>query len=572
MPRRLAHVFATCIILALCLLFSAACSRSTPTPLPVLTPTLTPAATPTAAPLPSATPTVSQNIVLRIGWLGTCDPLTPFADRPSGMDLILSLIYDRLIYHELDNSFAPALARNWTSPDGGTTWILNLVSDAVAHDGLPLTAQDVAFTLGLYQGHPEFSYYGSQIPAMRKIQVTGPYSLSIALERPVGNIEALLYWIPLLPQRVWAGVDVSGATIIDEKKLVGSGPFVFVEHQPGQQITLAANEKYWMGRPKVDRVVFKTYPSADALTEALKSGEADLILQVPVQRMAELRAAPTVQVVSGPQLHLRTLLFNASEESHSTGHPALRDPQVRLAIAHAIDRQQLIDLVFLGQAMPGLSVVPPALHRWFNARLVASPFDLDEASRILDEAGYADKDGDGVLETPDGSTPLALRLFIPSDSTTSPREAEMIGNWLRQIGLKVNLAVLDPEALQATCCPACDYDMILWQQSSSTDPGFSLSTLTTAQIPSGVNKTGYSDPLYDALYKQQATIVNQTERRQIVWRMQEMALDQRPCLVLYYDLAIQAFRKDRFRNWLFVPNGLLSLADERSLLQVEPLR
>jgi peptide/nickel transport system substrate-binding protein len=114
--------------------------------------------------------------------------------------------------------------------------------------------------------------------------------------------------------------------------------------------------------------------------------------------------------------------------------------------------------------------------------------------------------------------------------------------------------------------------MILWQQASSTDPGFSLGTLTTAQIPSGINKTGYSNPLYDALYNQQATMVNQGERRQIVWRMQEIALDQRPYLVLCYDLAVQAFRKDRFRNWLFVPNGLLSLADERSLLQVEPIR
>jgi len=579
MQERIAHT--TWIILALCLLVPAACSRGTPTPLRASTPTLpplyTPTATlqadvtPTAAPQPSVTPTSSPGVALRIGWLGTSDPLTPFADRPSGMDLILSLIYDRLIYPELDNSFSPAFATNWTSLDDGRTWILNLVSDALAHDGQPLTAQDVAFTIGLYQGHPEFDYYGSQTPKIEKIEVTGPYSLSIVLERPVGNIEALLHWIPLLPERVWAGIDLS-SIIVEKEQLVGSGPFSLVEHHPGQEITLAANEKYWMGRPRVDRVVFKVYANADALADALRSGEADLILQVPLSRIAELRANTAVQVVSGPQLHLRTLLFNSSEESHSTGHPALRDPRVRLAIGRAIDKQQLVDLAFLGYAMPGLSIVPPVLHRWFNARLLASPFDLDEAIRILNEAGYTDRNADGVLEMPDSATPLALRLFIPSDSSTGPREAEMIGNWLRQIGIRVNLTVLDPEALKATCCPACDYDMILWQQSSSMDPGFSLSTLTTPEILSGINKTGYSNPLYDALYNQQATMVNQSERRQIVWQMQEIALEQLPCLVLCYDLAVQAFRKDRFHNWLFVPNGRLSLADERSLLQVEPVR
>jgi peptide/nickel transport system substrate-binding protein len=172
---------------------------------------------------------------------------------------------------------------------------------------------------------------------------------------------------------------------------------------------------------------------------------------------------------------------------------------------------------------------------------------------------------------PGSSEALDVRLFLPAGTATGGREAEMISNWLRQIGIKVSPQTLGPDALKAACCPTFDYDMILWDQDGGPDPGFLLSTLTTAQIDSGLNETGYSNPAYDTLYEQQAIAVDQEQRGQLVQQMQQIAFTDRPFIVLYYDVAVQAFRKDRFQNWLFVPGGILSLADVRSLLQVEPV-
>lgn len=578
------------------------CTEPTPTPLPPATPTITstptesvavvtstptesvavvtstptePAptdtATPTLEPEVEVTPTPAYTVTLRIGWLGTPDPLRPFAERPTNADMIFSLLYDRLIYHALDNTYAPALAKGWGSPDGGKTWAFSLQPDVKTHDGQPFTAEDVAFTLELYQEHPKFSFYGGQTPPIEKIEATGANTVTVTMIRPLGNVEALFHWMPLLPKRIWETLETAATTDIDGAKAIGSGPFTWKEYQPAQRITLAANREYWMGAPKIDAVTFQTYPDADALVAALQGGEVDLITEVPAHWITDLRSDANVQVVSGPQVRLNHLLFNVSNETQSTGHAALKDPQVRLAIAHAIDKQQLIDLVLLGHGMPGLSIIPPALHQWFSQGIQDVMFDLDEARQILESAGYSDTDNDSWREMPGSTESLDFRLFIPSDSATGTGAAEMLSNWLRQIGIKVTIQTLAPDVLKAACCPAFDYDMMIWERDGGPDPGFFLSTLSTAGIDTGLNETGYSNPAYDALYELQAMAVDQEQRRQMVRELQQIAFNDRPCIVLYYDLAVQAFRKDRFQNWLFVPNGILSLADERSLLQVEPV-
>ncbi len=575
-------------ILMYVLLFTG-CTKATPVPAltgtPTVTGTLAPIAppavtlvptespvtpTPTLEPQAGTIPTPAYTVTLRIGWLEAPAPLNPFAEQPSQADTILALIYDRLIYRTLDNVYAPAFAKGWTSPDSGKTWVFSLQPDVKTHDGQPFTAQDVAFTLQLYQGYPQFSYYGGYTTVVQKIEATDSSTLVITVTRPVGNIEALVHWIPLLPKHIWETREISRAAEMDQGKWIGTGPFIMEEYRPGERVTLSANKGYWMGTPKVDAVTFRTYPNADALVRALKSGEVDLITAVPAHLINDLKADPRIQVLSGPQIHVRSLLFNVCNKAQSTGHPALRDPQVRLAIAHAVDKQQIIDLTLQGQGMHGLSIIPPALHKWFNPGIQDVEFDLQKAQEILDSAAYTDSNDDGLREMPGSSRPLDFRLSIPSDSGTDSRAAEMIGNWLRQIGIKVTPQTVGAETLKAARCPACDYDMLLWEQDGGPDPGWLLSTLTTAQVETGINQTGYSNALYDALYEQQANAIDQEQRRQIVWRMQEIAFNDRPCIVLYYALAVQAYRRDRFDNWLFIPNGNLSLTDERSLLQVKP--
>jgi peptide/nickel transport system substrate-binding protein len=140
-----------------------------------------------------------------------------------------------------------------------------------------------------------------------------------------------------------------------------------------------------------------------------------------------------------------------------------------------------------------------------------------------------------------------------------------------QIGIRVELQALDPDALTAVCCPTFDFDIILWGWGSDPDPGFLLSVMTTDEIPTGNSETAYSNPEYDDLYTQQATELESERRQEIVWQMQEIVHRDIPYIISYYAQSVQAFRTDRFTGWI-TDRDKVALEDVSSLVVIEPVR
>jgi peptide/nickel transport system substrate-binding protein len=251
-------------------------------------------------------------------------------------------------------------------------------------------------------------------------------------------------------------------------------------------------------------------------------------------------------------------------------HPALLDRNVRLALAHATDKQQIIDVVLLGLGSPGRTLIPDSLGVWYNDAIEDYPFDMAKANQILDDAGYLDSDGDGVRDMPDGSQPLTFRMYYPSDSTTAPRMAEILNGLWAQAGVKTEIQALDPDALTSVCCPAFDFDVILWGWGSDPDPGYLLSVMTTEEIPTGNSETGYANPTYDELFGQQATELDSARRKEIIWEMQQIVFDDVVYIIPFYAQNVQAYRTDRFQGWI-TDAGKVELSDVTSLVVVEPV-
>ena len=244
---------------------------------------------------------------------------------------------------------------------------------------------------------------------------------------------------------------------------------------------------------------------------------------------------------------------------------------MRQALAHATDKQQIIDVVLLGLGNPGLTLVPDSFAQFYNNQIEDYAFDLDLATQILDDAGYADTDGDGVREMPGGGEPLSFRLNWPSDSTNLPRMAEILASSWSQVGVQTEQAALDPDTLTSICCPTFDYDVILWGWGSDPDPGFLLSVMTTDEIPSGNSESGYSNAEYDELYTQQQTTLDPDQRAAIIRQMQEIAHRDTPYIIPYYAQAVQAYRTDRFTGWI-TDAGKVSLEDLTSMTVIEPVK
>ncbi|NPV55434.1 MAG: ABC transporter substrate-binding protein [Anaerolineae bacterium] len=517
--------------------------------------------------------------VLRIGWAGSPDTLNPGAALLAESFVIYELAYSALVDLQLDGTYSPDLAESWTVSDDGLVWTFTIRDGVKFSDGTPLTARDVVFTFEFYQAHEEFPYMNGYTYAFDTVEAPDDRTVVLTLTTPAPNLESQIVFLYILPEHIWKDhAEGQAASEFENLEMVGSGPFIMKDYRQGEYVHLEANRDFYLSPPKVDEVVFQTFSNLDALVQAIKTGQVDMITEMPNTAVATLQEAPDVRVVTGPPLapDITDIVFNVTEpqdcpeDGACTGHPALRDKTVRQALAYATNKQELVDIVLLGLGTPGLTLIPDSLGVWYNQTIQDFPFDLATANRMLDDAGYLDSDGDGVRDMPDGSRSLTFRLNWPSDSTVAPRLAELLAKTWADAGVQLELQALDPDALSSICCPTFDYDVIIWGWGSDPDPSFLLSVMTSYEIPSGMSETGYNNPEYDALFDEQNVTMNPQLRQEIIWRMQEIVHDDAIYIIPFYSKAVQAYRTDRFTGWI-TNQPKLALEDVTSLVVVEPV-
>lgn len=518
----------------------------------------------------------SQPSTLRIGWAGSPDTLNPGMAVLSESYAIFGLVYDAMYALQLDGTFKLVLAESMNVSDDGLVYTYKIRDDVKFHDGQPLTAEDVVFSYNLYQTTEDYPWMGDYTAYFETMEATDNNEVVITLSEAIPNIDAQLVFLYVLPKHVW---ESQSGSEYDNLTMIGSGPFKMVEYKQNEFVHLAANEEYFAEPPKVDEVIFQTFENQDALVQAIKTGQVDMITEMPNTAVAGLREDANIEVVTGAPFspEVTDIIINQVTPENCppgdglcTGHPALLDRNVRLALAHATDKQKIIDVILLGLGTPGTTLIPEGLGFWYNSNLQDYAFDVAQANQILDDAGYLDTDGDGVREMPDGSRPLTFRLNWPSDSIDAPRTAELLSEMWGEVGVTVEAQAMDPDALTAACCPAFDFDIMIWGWGSDPDPNLLLSVMTTAEIPSGSSESGYSNPEYDDLFAQQATELDQTKRKEIVWQMQQIVHDDVVYIIPYYPQNVQAYRKDRFTGWITnMPK--VELYDVTSLMVVTPV-
>jgi len=523
--------------------------------------------------------TGSEATTVRVGWPGSPDSLNPGVGILTEAYAVYELVYDSLYQEEPDGTFTLDVAESADVSPDGKTWTFKIRPDQTWHDGEPLTAKDVAFTLNLNKAHDDFPYLHPYTEHFESVEATDDSTVVIKLDTPIPNMESQLIYQYILPEHIWGKLEGTAATEFENTEMIGSGPFQMVEYRQNEFVHLKAFPNNHRFHPKVTDVVFQTFENQDALVQAIKTGQVDMITEMPSTAIAGLSTAENIKVVNGPPMapYVTDIIFNQvapencpPDDGKCTGHPALRDRNVRLALAHATDKNKIIQVVKLGFATPGLTLIPDGLKQWYNSDLKDYEYDPAAANKILDDAGYKDTDGDGIRQMPDGSNPLNFRMNWPSDSTTGGRMAELLNDMWKQVGVGTQLQAVDPDALTAACCPAFDFDVMLWGWGSDPDPSGLLAVMTTDEIPTGSSETGYSNPEYDALYEQQSVELDRAKRIEMVKHMQQIVHDDVVYVNPFYEQAVQAYRTDRFKGWLVT--GRIAMEDVSSLAIVEPVQ
>ena len=530
----------------------------------------------------TAAPTPEPPAVARIGYGGSPDTLNPGTAVLTEAYTIFALVYDALYTYNLDGTYSLGLAESVDRSADGLTYTYKIRSGIKFHDGQPLTARDVAFTYNLNKAHAEYPYMNPYTASMESITAPDDTTVVIRLNAVIPNIESQLVFQYVLPAHVWQAHAAGAAAVeFENETLIGSGPFKLLEYKQGEFVRLGANKQHFSRPPKVDEVIFQTIGNPDALVQAVSTGQVDMITELPNAAAEKLGKAPNVKVVSAAPFApaVSDIIFNQAtsascpSKSACTGNVALQDRQVRVALAHATNKQQLIDVLLLGKGTPGLTLIPNGLGMWFNNSLQDYEYNPAKANKILDDAGYV-YDGEircAVLDCPYGSPIMNFRMYWPSDSVDAPRMAELLAGMWKEIGVGLYPQAIDPDALTALCCPAFDFDIMLWGWGSDPDPNLLLNVMRTESIATGSSETGYSNARYDALYEQQSVELDLKKRQALVWEMQRQVHEDAVYIIPYYEMQVQAVRTDRFTGWI-VDQNKLDLSDVSSLVNITPVK
>jgi peptide/nickel transport system substrate-binding protein len=502
--------------------------------------------------------------ILRLGWTNDPDSLNPFIGLESSSYEIWALNYDLLVgFRASDLATVPGigLATGWETSTDGKVWTFTITDKARWQDGEPLTASDVAFTYN-YVIDNDMGLFIDYVQFITKVEATDPTHIVFTCSKPKANMLGL--WIPILPEHVWSKIKPADAekSFKNPPPIVGSGPFQTVEVKKGSFVRMVANKDYWKGAPKIDEVIFQTYQNQDTMAQDLKTGAIQSGWNIPSAQYAPLDSEPDLTSIRAVTIGYNQLNFNCADKKDypkSTGNPVLTDPAFRKALQWAIDKEKIVAIAYSGNAAPADTIVTrdyysdSADYHWTPPAGEAYTFDLEKAKAALDAAGYKDTNGDGIRDY--RGKPIKLRLFARAESPENQNSGKLITGWLNDIGLDIDLQVLDDGAITDKEFAyegdefAPDFDMALWGWGGDVDPNFILSIMTTGQIESW-SDCNWSDAEYDELFLEQQTTIDLQERIDIVRRMQQIVYDESPYIPLVYPLDLENANTGKWTGWV----------------------
>lgn len=456
---------------------------------------------------------------------------TPFGYvRGPGM-IKAGLVFDTLLWRDADGETIPWLAESWEVADDGLTWRFDLREGARWHDGEPLTAADVAFTHDYVTDGPGAAagvpHVGRVLGApIAEVTAEDERTVVVELDEPMASFEtdvAGLWGMLVIPEHVWADVE-DPARYRDDDAFVGSGPYRLVEHdEAAGSYLFEAYDDHVLGPPVVGELAFVPVddePRALA-RDALDVAEVMLEQGVPEAQIDALAADFAVVEERGQwNMALHTNL--------EAGFP-FDERAFRQALAHAIDRGDLVDRLLLGRGEPGSTGGLAPSNPWSAEGLPAYEGGPEAAAELLDGLGLVDADGDGWRERPD-SEPFAVDLLASARFDT--RTPELVAEQLAEVGLAVEPDVRDPADADERA-RAGEYALALIGYGDvGADPD--VLRLRYSGEPQAFSAAhGFADERVDELAERQRRAIDDDERAAALDELQAILAEELPVLSLY---------------------------------------
>ena len=484
---------------------------TTPTPTETTTPTATPTETTTPTTSPSPTVTYASEIVI-----GTTDKVTDL-DPANAYDFftweVLSNIMDGLVeYKPGTDQLVPAIAESWEVKDNGTVWVFYLKKNVKFCDGTPLTAQDVVRSIKrvmTIQGDPSWLV----VDFVEDVKAVDDYTVEFKLKKPVGYFLALVATPPYFPVHP----SYPDNEIASDATWGGAGPYCIKEFKRDQYIVLEANPYYYGEKPKTPKIIIRFYKDAATLRLALENKEIDIAWRtLRPNDYQELAQNPDLQVVEVPGSFIRYIVVNVQMEPTD-------NVLVRRAIAAAIDRNQLAQVVFMGTMEPLYSLVPKGL--WSHVDVFKEKYgdgNIELAKQLLAQAGYSEQN----------KLHLVLWYTPTHYGDTEADLAQLIKQQLEATGM-ITVEIKSSE--WATYVDQLRKGQMMLSLLGWYPDYIDPDNFLTPFLRTGSNKwtgSGYSNPQVDQLLDEAQVAGDQATREQLYKQVQEILAEDCPIIPL----------------------------------------
>ena len=422
------------------------------------------------------------------------------------------LIFNGLTAHDGDNQIIPALAESWEFDEATCTYTFHMAEGVKWHDGEPVTAEDVKFTIEAIMDPENGSENAPNYEDVEEINVIDEHTIAFRLTAP--NVAFLDYMtMAVLPKHLLEGEDMQTSDFF--RSPVGTGPYKLTEWDEGQAITLTKNEDYFKGEPNIDTIIFKIVTDDNAKALQLRSEELDLALLTPkdAAAFAEDEAYTCYDMETSDY---RGILFNFWNEYWQNNRDLIP------AVCYAIDRESIVNAVLLGQGMTAYGPLQRNIYN--NEEVEHYDYDPEKAKAVLEEAdcemnedGFYYRDGEKVGFVISVGAGDQVRIDI----------AQIAAQQLQQIGMDVTVEI----PAQVDWGGQMAY-LIGWGSPFDADDH----TYKVFGTDKGANYSGYSNELVDQ-YLTQARQSDDPEVRAEAYDkfQEELAKDPAFAFICYLD-------------------------------------
>ncbi len=507
----------------------------------------------------------SQNLdpaygdMLVLASLGDASNLISMLATDSASHEVAAFIYNGLVEYDKEYNIVPDLAESWEILNDGKLIRFHLRQDVKWHDGAPFTADDVMFTYKLIIDPKTPTAYGGKYKLVKEARQIDRYTVEFEYSEPFAP--ALISWgaLEIMPKHLLEGQDITKSELA--RKPIGTGPFKFKSWDAASRIVLETNLDYFNDRAMINGISYRIIPDQTTQFMELKAGNIDYMGLSPLQYLRQTDNGAFKKAYS----KYKYLANGYAYLGFNQKRKPFDDVRFRQAMAYAINKQEIIDGVLLGEGLAATGPYKPGT-KWYNPDVRQYEYSVQKAKELLADVGLSDGDGDGMLEY--GGQPFEFTIITNQGNDLRSKSATIMQEQLKQVGIKVNIRIIEWTVFLKEFVHKNNFDAIILSWNILQDPDLWTVWHSDNAVPGGLNHTYYINKEVDELLEKGRHTFDEELRKKCYFRVQEILAEEQPYVFLYVPYALPVV-SSRFRGIEEAPAGITYNLEEWSVPMAE---